>query len=403
MAKRQSKSLTDVKIRQARPQDKPYKLADGHGLYLLINASGSKLWRFDYRYSRKRNTLALGSYPDVSLAKARKQHMKAREALADGRDPALERRIRREAGANTFAGVADEWLGKARKGWSESHAKTVRYRLDRYLMPRLGHRPIGEIMPPEMLRVLKPLADRPDTARRAKQIAGQVFRYAVANGLAERDPTADLKGALPAGKVRRRAAITDPRKVGPLLRAIDGYEGHPVVRAALRLAPLVFVRPGELRHMEWKEIDFERAEWRIPAEKMKMGEAHIVPLARQALAILEDIQPLTGRGRYVFPGVRTSTRPISENTLNAAIRRQGFTKDEMTAHGFRAMASTLLNEQGWPPDVIERQLAHAERNKVRAAYNRASHMEERRRMMQSWADHLDGLAQGADVVPIRRA
>ena len=395
-------ALSDVAIRQAKPRKKPYKLADGGGLYVLVAVSGGKLWRYDYRIAGKRKTLVLGRYPSLSLAEARKRWHMAREALADGRDPALERKQAKNARANTFRLVADRWHAQSRQGWSQGHADTVRYRLDRYLMPTLGDRPIGEIEPPEMLAALKPLIDRPDTARRAKQIAGQVFRYAVAHGLAKRDPTADLKGALPTGRVHSRAAITDPKKVGPLLRAIDGYQGHPVVRAALRLAPLVFVRPGELRHMEWTELDFERAAWRIPAEKMKMREAHLVPLSRQAVAILEEIEPITGRGKYVFPSVRTTARPISENTLNGALRRLGYTKEEMTAHGFRALASTILNEQGWSTDVIERQLAHAERNKVRAAYNRASHMDDRRTMMQAWADFLDSLAQGADVVPIRR-
>lgn len=393
--------LTDTAVRQARPRERAYKLADGGGLSLVVTATGSRWWRFDYHFAGRRKTISLGTYPKVSLARARQAHAQARELLEDGVDPSAQRRAEKAARETTFAGVADEWLAGTRKAWSDAHAETVRYRLDRYLLPRLGARPIGAIEPPELLAALKPLDDRPDTARRAKQIAGQVFRYAVAHGLAQRDPTADLRGVLSAPVTRSRAAITDPRQVGPLLRAIDGYEGHPVVRAALRLLPRVFVRPGELRRMEWVEIDFERAEWRIPAERMKMREAHIVPLARQALTILEDVRPLTGRGRYVFASVRSARQPLSENTLNAALRRLGYDKDEMTAHGFRALASSLLNEQGWPPDVIERQLAHAERNKVRAAYNRASHMGERRRMMQAWADHLDTLAASANVVALR--
>jgi len=403
MAQRQSESLTDVQIRQAKPGERQYKLPDGRGLYVLVKPTGSKLWRFDYRFAGKRKTLALGSYPDVKLSEARKRHSEARNVLANGRDPSLERKAEREARSNSFGDVAYAWHAEARKGWSSAHADTVKYRLDRYLIPSLGNRPIGEIEPPEMLRVLKALADRSHTAQRAKQYASAIFRYAVAHGLAQRDPTQDLKGALPAGKAQSRAAITDPRQVGPLLRAIEGYDGQPVVRHALRLAPLVFVRPGELRHAEWAEIDFERGEWRIPAEKMKMGEAHLVPLSRQALAILKEAQQLTGESQYVFPSTRSFQRPLSENTLNAALRRLGYSKQEMTAHGFRAMASSLLNEQGWPPDIIERQLAHAERNKVRAAYNRTSHLNERRRLMQHWADYLDGLAQGGNVVPIKRA
>ena len=395
---RQSETLTDVQVRQAKPQESPYKLTDGKGLYLVVTAGGSKLWRYDYRFGGKRKTLALGSYPDVKLSEARKRHGEARETLAQGRDPAAERKAQREARGNTFAQAADAWHAEASRAWTPGHADTVKYRLERYLIPSLGGRPVAEIEPPEMLRVLKGVSDRPHTAQRAKQYASAIFRYAIAHGLARRDPTQDLRGAISPGKPQSRAAITDPRKVGPLLRAIEEYDGHPVVRHALRLLPLVFVRPGELRHAEWAEIDTPAAEWRIPAEKMKMREAHLVPLSRQALAILEGIEPLTGRGRYVFPSVRSAQRPISENTLNAALRRLGYSKEEMTAHGFRAMASSLLNEQGWPPDVIERQLAHAERNKVRAAYNRASHLGERRRMMQAWADYLDG----ADVVPIRK-
>lgn len=399
MAKK-AEALTDVQVRQAKAGEKPQKLSDGRGLYLLVTPQGSRLWRFDYRYNGKRKTLALGGYPDVPLARARKMLAEARETLARGKDPLAVRKSERHARENTFSSVADLWHADAKQAWSAGHAETIRYRLGRYLIPSLGHRPIHEIEPPEMLAVLKALASRADTAKRAKQIASAVFRYAIAHGLAQRDPTADLKGALPAGKVTSRAAITDPRGVGPLLRAIAGYEGQPVVRAALRLLPLVFVRPGELRHMEWAELDLAVAEWRIPAEKMKMREAHLVPLSRQALHILEEMRPLTGQGRYVFPGTRTPKRPLSENTLNAALRRLGYAKDEMTGHGFRAMASSLLNEQGWPPDVIERQLAHAERNKVRAAYNRASYLAERRRMMQHWADYLDGLATGAPVVAI---
>ena len=399
VTRRGSDLLTDIAVRQAKARGKPYKMADGRGLYLLVTDKGSKLWRFDYRFAGKRKTLSFGVYPDVSLAKARKRRDEARELIADEVDPAELRREKKVARATTFSGVAEDWLASARGGWSEAHAETVRYRLHRYLIPKLGDRPIGEIEPPEMLRVLRPLADRADTARRAKQIAGAVFRYAIAHGLARRDPTADLKGALPAGTVRARAAITDPRQMGPLMRAIEAYEGHPIVRQALRLLPLVFVRPGELRHAEWPEIDLGAAEWRIPAEKMKMREAHLVPLSKQARAILEEIRPLTGRGRYVFPSVRSVQRPLSENTLNAALRRLGYTKAEMTSHGFRAMASSLLNEQGWPPEVIERQLAHAERNTVRAAYNRASYLAERRRMMQHWADYLDSLLAGVETGP----
>lgn len=276
--------------------------------------------------------------------------------------------------------------------------------LETFLFPYLGSRRAADITAPELLAALRRVEARGihETTHRVKQRAGQVFRYAVATGRAERDPSADLKGALAPVVSRNHAALTRPDEIAELLRAIAGYQGHAVASAALKLAPLVFVRPGELRRMEWQELDLDAAEWRIPASKMKMREAHIVPLSRQAVAILRELEPLTGRGQYVFPSVRTASRPMSENTLNAALRRLGYTKEQMTAHGFRAMASTRLNEMGWDADVIERQLAHAERNKVRAAYNRAQYLTERRRMMQAWADHLECLKAGASVVPIRR-
>ena len=285
------------------------------------------------------------------------------------------------------------------------HRRKANWTFQQLLFPELGDRPIRHIKAPELLAALRKLEARGkiETAHRTKQRASQIFRYAIATGRADHDPAADLRGALTPLEVEHRAAITDPKRVGELLRAIDEYAGQPSTHYALKLAPYVFLRPGELRAAEWSEIDFDKAEWRIPAERMKMREGHIVPLPKQAVDILREIQPLIGSGSLVFPSLRTNTRPISEGTVNAALRRVGFSKEEMTGHGFRTRASTLLNEQGWHPDLIELQLAHAERNKVRAAYNRAQRLSERKTMMQAYADYLDGLRAGGRVVPIRKA
>lgn len=383
------------------------KLADGGGLYLLTTAKGSMLWRMKYRHAGKEKLLSFGVFPDVSLAEARRKRDEARAVIRDGGDPAsLKRAVKvaaKVAAGNSFKAVALDWLDGQRAGMSPATLKKAVACFENDLFPWLGARPVGEIEAPELLQALKRIEARGarESAHRAKQRAGQVFRYAIAHGLAKRDPSADLRGALAPVVSRSHAAVTDPAKVGELLRAIDGYTGHFVTRCALRLAPLLFVRPGELRSMEWQELDLEGALWRIPAAKMKMREAHVVPLSGQAVAILRDLEPLTGRGRYCFPSLQTSGRPMSENTINAALRRLGYDKDTMTGHGFRAMASTRLNEMGWAPDVIERQLAHAERNKVRAAYNRAQHLAERVRMMQAWADYLDGLRAGANVVAMK--
>lgn len=391
--------LADTVIRNAKVKEKPYKLTDGRGLYLLVNSAG-KYFRFDYRFQGKRKTLALGVYPDVSIAQARDRLSEARKLLADGVDPGEKRKTAKaiEAGqaAKAFETVAREWFEKKRDEWVESHAVTVIARLEGNVFPMIGARQVDEITAPELLKVLRVMEARgaKELARRVKHICGQVFRYAIACGLAERDPSADLRGALASPKKKNRATITDPKQVGALLRAISGYQGSFATRCALRFAPLVFVRPGELRHAEWTEFDLDQAEWKIPAEKMKMKRPHIVPLSRQAVAVLREIAPVTGRGRYVFPSLRTGYRPMSENTVLAALRRLGYGKEEMTAHGFRAMASTLLHEKGWPSDVIERQLAHIEKNSVKAAYNYAQHLPERREMMQAWADYLDALEAG---------
>jgi integrase len=399
--------LTDPRVRQAKPADKPVRLSDGDGLYLLVQPTGAKWWRFDYRLNGRRNLLSLGVYPDVPLALARQRRAEARALVAAGIDPGQHRQQARRQAAlvRTFGEVAREWLDKQREVLAPVTFEKAEWMLETLVGPWLGKRPIGEIEPPELLEALRKIEERGrhETAHRTKQRCGQVFRYAIATGRATRDPAADLRGALTPVKSHHRAAVTEPAQVKELLKAMDAFQGTFVVACALRLAPLVFVRPGELRKAEWVEFDLEAAEWRIPASRMKMREAHIVPLSRQAVAILQQLLPLTGDDKYVFPSIRTRTRPMSDGTLNAALRRLGYESDQHVGHGFRAMASTLLNELGWAPDVIERQLAHAPRNKVRAAYNRAQHLGERRRMMQAWADYLEGLKAGTDVVPFQRA
>jgi len=400
--------LTDTAIRNAKAKKKPYKLSDEKGLYLLVNKTG-KYFRFDYRYAGKRKTLALGVYPDVKLADAREKRDDSRRLLQNNVDPAQYRKetkaMQQEQATNSFEAVSREWFTKNKHVWTEGHSMTIIRRLELNIFPWLGMKPIASITAPEILAVLRRIENRGaiETAHRVKQICGQVFRYTIATGRAERDPSADLRGALPPTKPKRMSTITVPKQIGELLRAIDGYEGHLITRCALRLAPLVFVRPGELRQAEWREINFEQAEWKIPAEKMKMGFPHIVPLATQAVELLKEIEPLTGRGRYVFPSLRTAERPMSNNTVLAALRRLGYAKEEMSGHGFRAMASTVLHEQGWLSDIIERQLAHTERNSIKAAYNYAQHLPERRRMMQSWADYLDKLKKGGEIIPFRGA
>ena len=404
--------LTDTAIRSAKPKDKTFKLFDGGGLYLEVNPSGGKWWRWKYRFAGKEKRLSFGVYPDVSLKFAREKRDAARQQFAAGTDPAEARKAERlaQAGAESFEAIAREWHAKFSPGWVASHGDRILRRLEKDLFPWLGKRPIAEVKAPELLAVLRRIESRgaQETAHRAKQNCGQVFRYAVATGRAERDPTGDLRGALPPPKEKHHASIIEPKRIGALLRAIDTYEGFFATKCALRLAPLVFVRPGELRKAQWPEIDFDKAEWRIPAARMKMREQHIVPLSHQAVEILRELEPLTNRGvpakpdapRYVFPGARSHVRPMSENAILAALRRMGYTKEEMTGLGFRSMASTLLHEQGWNHQAIERQLAHAERNAVSAAYNFAEHLPERRKMMQAWADYLDSLKSGAEVIPI---
>jgi integrase len=398
--------LTEIAVRKAKASAKPARLFDSGGLYLEIAPSGGKWWRFKYRFGEKEKRLSLGVYPEVSLKAARAKRDDARRLLAEGIDPSEHRQQSKNTiaakAANSFEAVAREWFAKFSENWVDTHSSKILRRLERDLFPWLGTRPINSIAAPELLSALRRIESRGalETAHRAMQNCGQVFRYAVATGRAERDPTGDLRGALPPVKEKHHASIRDPKAIGALLRAIDGYEGALVTKCALRLAPLLFVRPGELRKAEWTEFNLDAAEWRIPAERMKMREQHIVPLSTQAVAILRELHALTGARRYVFPGARTNGRPMSENTVNAGLRRLGYAKDEMTGHGFRSIASTLLNEQGWHRDAIERQLAHAERDNVRAAYNFAEHLSERRKMMQAWADYLDGLKAGADVIPL---
>ena len=401
--------LTDTGIRKVKPGVKPTRIFDGGGLYLQVSPAGAKLWRLKYRFGGKEKLLAFGAYPAVSLAGARDRRDQARKLLADGIDPGEQRKatkaVRAGLAANTFEVIGREWYAKtAPKLADNTKAKLLTF-LEKDVFPWIGARPIGDIVAADLIKVIERIEQRGamDIARRVHNYMGRIFRYAVGRGLVSRDPSRDieLKDILPPEDVQHHASVTDPKAVGGLLRAIDGFTGAFTTRCALRLASLVFVRPGELRHAEWTEFDFDKAEWRIPAGKMKMKEQHIVPLSAQAMAVLREIQPLTGQGRYVFPSVRGGARPMSDNTVNAALRRLGYAKDEMTGHGFRSMASTLLHELGLPHAVIERQLAHGERNKVSAAYNFAEHLPERRKMMQQWADYLDKLRTGADVIPLR--
>ena len=398
--------LTDVAIKNAKPGSKPWRLSAGKGLVLLVLPNGTRSWRFRYRFNGKANMMSLGNYPDLSLAKAIEKRDDLRKMIVAGIDPSQAKKAQKasDSGADSFETIAREWFEKFSPIWSPSHGERIIRRLERDIFPWIGKRPINEIKAPELLSVLRRIESRGavETAHRASQNCGQVFRYAVATGRAERDPSGDLKGAIPPTKTKHHASITDPLEIGKLLRAIDAYSGGLIVRCALRIAPMVFVRPGELRRAEWAEIDFDKAEWVIPGIRMKMKEKHIVPLSRQALEILRELHPLTEESRYIFPSPRTFDRPMSDNAILAALRSMGYTGDMMTGHGFRSMASTLLNEQGWNRDAIERQLAHAERDEIRAAYNYAQHLPERKKMMQAWADYLDSLRKGAEVIPFKK-
>ncbi|MCX7061776.1 MAG: tyrosine-type recombinase/integrase [Gammaproteobacteria bacterium] len=424
MAKRSG--LTDLECRNAKAKEKPYKLADERGLYLLVNPNGSKWWRLRYTWQGKDQLLSLGVYPEVPLAGrkltatereagkpdrikgARELRDEARELLAAGVNPSHQKQQAREAlaaiTADAFEAVAREWYGHKCATWTATQAEKVLRRLEGELFPWIGSKAVREITPPELLACLRRTAARGavDTAHRTRQDASMIFRYAIASGRAERDPAADVRGALPAIRKKHYATITEPRAVGELMRAIQGASGTFPTLCAVRLAPLLFVRPGELRHAEWSEFDLHAAEWRIPAAKMKMRAPHIVPLPVQAVAILRELHPLTGTGRWCFPGERSRQQPISEATINAMLRRMGYAKDQMTGHGFRAMASTMLHEQGWLHEAIERQLAHGHRDQVSAAYNHSEHLPLRRKMMQAWADYLDKLREGGNVTALRQ-
>jgi integrase len=390
--------LNDTRIRNAKSRERDYKLFDFDGLFLLVRKNGSKLWRLAYRFQGKQKGIALGAYPEVTLAEARDRRDAARKLLANGKDPSVERKlekIAKAAGGNSFREVADEFLAKQRReGRSEATLSKNRWLLEP-AFAAFGDRPIGEVTAPELLHALRKfeLRGRYESARRLRTVAGMIFRYAIATGRASRDVALDLRGALTTPKVKHRAAITEPGELGALLRTIEGYSGQPTTRLALQLSALLFVRPGELRLARWKEIDFEKAVWTVPAETMKMNRPHRVPLSRQAIVIFRELHAMTGPGEYVFPAVNSFRRPMSNNTLNAALRRLGYDKDEISVSGFRATASTLLNEMGqWNPDAIERQLAHMEENDVRRAYMHAAEFwGERVEMMQVWADHLDQL------------
>ncbi|HWG09873.1 MAG TPA: integrase arm-type DNA-binding domain-containing protein [Rhodanobacteraceae bacterium] len=400
--------LSPSAVANARPKKTACTLRDGFGLLLLVKPEGGKLWRFDYRRpgTGKRNTLSLGTYPDVSLKRAREKRDDARKLLADGIDPGEKRKAEAQAPADTFEAVAREWFAKYSPQWAEDHANRNIRRLERDVFPWIGSKPLANVTAPDILAVLERIDARGarETAHRARTNIGQVIRFGIATGRTNFDPTVALRGAIPPATERNHAAVTEPEKVGELLRAIDGYKGHFPTRCALQLAPMFFVRPGELRQAEWAEIDLDAAQWNLPADKMKMRQPHIVPLATQAVAILRALYPLTGSGRYVFPGGRSPKRPMSNNATNAALRRMGFDKDTMTTHGFRAMARTILDEElGFRPDYIEHQLAHAVRDPNGRAYNRTAHLPERRKMMQTWADFLDSLRDApGKVVPIRR-
>jgi integrase len=403
-------ALTDSAVRAAKPRDKEYKLADGGGLYLLVTPSGGRLWRLKFRVLGIEKKLAIGRYPDVSLGEARKARDAAREVVGAGGDPAAAKRRQRVAAkvaaGITFGDVAREYIDKVeREGRSTATVSKLRW-VRELLLPSIGNRPVDQIEPHEVLAVLKhqEAAGTLETAKRTRAFASRVFRYAVATTRAKTDPASLLLGAVAAPKPKHLAAIVEAKRAGDLLRAIDAYSGQPATRFALALLPHVFVRPGELRQAEWSEIDLGTAVWRIPAERMKKRREHIVPLSRQSLAILEQARALSGDGRYVFPAIGKRDRPLSENTITLALRRMGFGVEEMTAHGFRAMASTLLNESGkWSPDAIERALAHKDGDNVRAAYHRGAHWQERVAMAQWWSDHLDALRVGGKVLSMRPA
>ena len=391
-------SLSDTKIKNAKPQEKTYRLYDERGLYLEVSPKGGKWWRFKYRFRGKEKRISLGTYPDTKLAKAREKRDEARTLVSEDIDPSQHKKAHKAAqanlSANSFELVALEWHSKKSPTWSQIHADNIMGRLKRDVFPWLGQRPIAEITAPELLQVIRRIEDRGahETAHRVLSNCGEVFRYAIATGRAERDVAADLRGALQPAIKKHLAAVTEPKRVGELLRMIDGYQGTLTVRCALKLAPLVFVRPGELRTAKWEDINLDQAEWRFIVSKTKTQ--HIVPLSNQAVAIIRELHPLTGQREFVFPGARSPKRPMSNNAILSAMRRMEIGKEEMSGHGFRAMARTILDEVlEVRPDIIEHQLAHQVRDPLGRAYNRTAHLPERRKMMQEWADYLDSLRE----------
>ena len=388
--------LSDVQLRSIKANGSKQKFFDGGGLFLLVTETGSKLWRLKYRVAGKERLDALGKYPQIGLKEARARREEIKAMLERGLDPSAERqkeKVASELQGITFEMLATEWHARKLPKWGELTAHRVLRRLEMNVFPYIGKRPIADITVPELLKVFEHMEKRgiAETARRVLQTCCDVWKYAVLTERAPQNIAANLRGVLTPVPVTHRASITEPDNVGALLRAIDSYQGFFPTISALRFAPLTFVRPGELQHAEWSEINFENTEWVIPAEKMKMRSKHIVPLSRQAVQILTDLRPVTGVGRYIFPHISKKDRPMSPNTILSALRSMGYAKEEMSGHGFRSLASTLLNELGYNRDWIERQLAHGERNGVRAAYNYAEYLPERRRMMQEWADYLDGL------------
>jgi len=407
-------ALTDIQAKKAQPKDKAYKLTDGSGMYLQVTPKGGKWWRFKYLFEGKEKLLSLGTYPDISLAEARNRRHDARTLVAKGIDPSADRKATKEKkaelSANSFEVVAMEWHKNqvSNKAWSEDHAATIKTRLEKDVFPWIGTKPIVEVTAKDIKAILDRVRSRGviETARRVRTIMGQVYTYAISTDRANYDISAGFKSYLPATSKTRKhmAAVTDPKELPPLLRAMDSYQGGLAAQCALKLLPLVFVRPGELRHMEWVEIDLDAAEWNIPGEKMKMGLPHLVPLCRQAVEILQEIKPLTGHGKYVFPSTRSFSRCMSDNTINAAFRRMGFDGETITGHGFRATARTILDEVlDYRVDFIEHQLSHAVKDANGRAYNRTAFLPQRRKMMQAWADYLGGLKVGAKVLPLKRA
>jgi integrase len=410
--------LSDPACKNAKPKDKPYKLADEKGMFLLINPNGSKYFRLKYRFAGKEKVLALGVYPETSLKEARDKRETARKQIADNIDPSeirskaktekaivIDRQQRIENGIplkDSFKEVALSWLDSTAHKVKPHTLHKKQRRFELHVFPVIGDNEISSITSPDVYKVIKPLIEAKglETAHRTHAEISSVFAYAIAHGITSYDPAQAVAGQIPAQKVKHRAALTEPKDVGQLLRDIYCYQGTFVVQCAFRFSPLVFQRPGEIRQMEWKDVDLNAKEWRYFVTKTEVQ--HIVPLSTQAIAILNEIKPLTGNGQYVFPSSRGDGRPMSNGTISMALKTLGYDSSVMTPHGFRSIASTLLNEQGWSPDAIERQLCHMPKDQVRAAYNRAQYLDERRRMMQAWADYLDSLKVGADIIPFRK-